>query len=106
MPSILSPAIGSGKRALIFILLIVVVSIIDSQFINIFYGTNLGSPSNYHLALFISLAIIASIINNTLLMYAKGNDIQATTTRPLLFRFAYIGTSSVRPRNDNTAPVS
>jgi hypothetical protein len=96
MESILNTTVGSSKRALIFISLIVVVSIVDSQFINAFYATNLGSPGNYHLVLFVSIVIIASIINAILMLYTKRNDIHATTSRPLLFRVAYIGTSSVQ----------
>jgi hypothetical protein len=96
MTSTLSTTIGSSKRALIFISLIVVITIIDSQFINAFYGTNLGNPSNFHLLLFISVVIIASVINTILLHFAKRNDAPATTSRPLLFRLAYIGTSAVQ----------
>jgi hypothetical protein len=96
MTSILSTVIGSSKRALVFISLIVVVTIIDSQFINAFYATNLGKPNNYHLLLFISLVIIVSIINIILLLFTKRNDIHATSSRPLLFRVAYVGTSAVQ----------
>ena len=88
--------VGSSKRALIFISLIVVVSIVDSQFINAFYGTNLGNPSNFHLLLFISFVIIASVITTILLLFAKRNDAPAATSQPLLFRLAYIGTSAVQ----------
>ena len=90
--SILTTTIGSSKRALIFISLIVVVTIVDSQFINAFYGTNLGTPSNYHLLLFISLAIIASVINAILILFAKRNDVQAQSSRSSLFRVSYIST--------------
>ena len=38
MVSIISTVIGSSKHALVLISLIVVVTIVDSQFINIFYG--------------------------------------------------------------------
>src|SRR5919197_2628365 len=96
MTSVLSTSIGSSKHALVFISLIVVITIIDSQFINAFYGTNLGNPSNFHLLLFISFVIIASVINTILMLFAKRNDAPATTSRPLLFRFAYIGTSAVQ----------
>jgi hypothetical protein len=84
------------NQALMLIALIVVITIIDSQFINIFYGTDLGKPSNYHLLLFISLVIVASIINTILLLFVKRNDIHATTSRPLLSRVAYIGTIAVQ----------
>jgi hypothetical protein len=96
MTSILSTAIGSSKRALVLTSLIVVATIVDSQFINVFYGTNLGSPGNYHLLLFISLVIIVSIINTILLRFTKRNDVHGTTSRPLLFRVAHIGTSTVQ----------
>ena len=92
MLSIVSTLSGS-KQALILISLIVVLTIVDSQFINIFYGTDLGTPSNLHLLLFASFVIVASIINTILLLFAKRNDIYSTTSRPLLFRVAYIGTS-------------
>jgi hypothetical protein len=92
----LSTTIGSSKRALVFISLIVAVTIIDSQFVNAFYGTNLGTPGNYHLLLFISLVIIVSIINIILILFTKRNDIHATTNRPLLFKFGYIGTSAIQ----------
>ena len=49
---IISAVSGSSKHALALISLIVVVTIVDSQFINIFYGTNLGTPGNLHLLLF------------------------------------------------------
>jgi hypothetical protein len=87
---------GSNKQALMLISLIVAVTIVDSQFINIFYGTELGTPGNLHLLLFVSFVIGASIINTILLLFAKRNDIQARTSRPSLFRVAYIGTSAVQ----------
>jgi hypothetical protein len=89
-------ALSSSKQALILISLIVVVTIVDSQFINIFYGTDLGTPGNLHLVLFASFVIVASIINTVLLLYSKRNDIYSTTSRPLLFRVAYICTSIVQ----------
>jgi uncharacterized membrane protein len=81
MTSIFSTVVGSSKRALVFISLIVVITVVDSQFINLFYGTNLETPGNYHLLLFISLVIIVSIINIILILFAKRNDIHATTSR-------------------------
>jgi hypothetical protein len=91
-----SAVIGSSKRALVLISAIVIITIVDSQFINAFYGTNLGTPGNYHLLLFTSIVIIVSIINTILLLFTKRNDIHATTNRPLLFRVAYVGTSAVQ----------
>ncbi len=95
MLSIVSVLSGS-KQALVLILLMAVVTIVDSQFINIFYGTDLGTPGNLHLLLFVSFVIIASIINTILLLFVKRNDIYSTTSRSLLFRVAYIGTSIVQ----------
>ena len=86
-------ALSGSKQALILISLMVVVTIVDSQFINIFYGTDLGTPGNLHLLLYASFVIVASIINTILLLFTKGNDIQSTTSRPLLLRVAYICTS-------------
>jgi hypothetical protein len=95
MLSIVS-ALSGSKQTLVLILLMVVVTIVDSQFINIFYGTELGTPGNLHLLLFVSFVIAASIINTILLLFAKRNDIHSTTIRPLLFRITYIGTSIVQ----------
>ena len=89
-------ALSGSKQALILISLMVVVTIVDSQFINIFYGTDLRTPGNLHLLLFASFVIVASIINTILLLFAKRNDIHSTTSRSLLFRAAYIGTSIVQ----------
>jgi hypothetical protein len=91
MTSILSTTAGSSKRALVLISVIFALTIMDSQFINAFYGTSsLGSPGNLHLLVFISFAIIAAIINTVLLLFVKRNDIQSRTTRSSLFRLAYI----------------
>jgi hypothetical protein len=59
--------LGSGKKALVVISLIVVITIVDSQFISLFYATNLGTPGNLHLLLFVSFVIVTSIINTILL---------------------------------------
>ncbi|HYX57028.1 MAG TPA: hypothetical protein VE818_12795 [Nitrososphaeraceae archaeon] len=89
-------ALSGSKQVLVLILLIIIVTIVDSQFINIFYGTDLGTPGNLHLLLFVSFVIVASIINTILLLFAKRNDVHSTTSRSLLFRAAYIGTSIVQ----------
>jgi hypothetical protein len=70
----------------------VISTIIDSQFIRVFYGTDLGTPGNFHFLLFVSLVLFASIINVVFIRFAKSNDTQARSTRPLLFRTAYICT--------------
>jgi hypothetical protein len=94
--TIWSPTIGGSKHAVIFISLIVAITIIDSQFINVFYGTNLGTPGNYHLLLYTSLVVAISIIGTLLLIYTKRNDIHPTSSRPLMFRVAHVGTSLVQ----------
>jgi hypothetical protein len=96
MISTLNAAVGSSKRALIFISFIVMITIIDSQFVNAFYGTNLGTPGRNHLLLYTSLVIMVSLINIILLLFVKRNDIRMTNSRLLLFRVAYIGTSIVQ----------
>jgi hypothetical protein len=88
--------IGSSKQTLILISIIVVVTIVDSQLINIFYGTDLDTPGDLHMLLFVALLIIASIISTTILLFVKRNDIHARTTRPSLFKAAYVGTSAVQ----------
>jgi hypothetical protein len=95
MLSIVNVLSGS-KQALVLVSLIVVLTIVDSQFINIFYGTDLRTPGNLHLLLFASFVIVASIINTILLLFVKRNDVHSTTSRSLLFRAAYIGTSIVQ----------
>jgi hypothetical protein len=96
MTSTLSTTIDSSKSALVLISVIVIVTIVDSQFVNAFYGTNLGSPGNLHFLLFVSFAILVSVVNTMLLRFAKTNDATATTSRPLLFKLAHIGTFIVQ----------
>lgn len=93
--------LGSGKQALTLISLIVVITIVDSQFINLFYATNLGVPGNLHFLLFVSFVIAASIINIVSLFFVKRNDIQKTTvfssnSRPLLLKVTSLGTTTVQ----------
>ena len=77
-------------------LVIVILTIIDSQFVNVFYGTDLGTPGNLHLLLFVSLIVIASIINTMSLGFVKSNDSRETTSRTLLHRIAYFGTVALQ----------
>jgi hypothetical protein len=95
MAYIFSPTIGS-KQALVLISIMVVITAVDSQFIHLFYGTKFGTPGNLHVLLFGFFIIVVSIINVKLLLFAKRNDEHAKTSRPLLFRFAYIITSTVQ----------
>jgi hypothetical protein len=95
MMSIVS-ALSSGKIVFILMLVIVILTIIDSQFVNVFYGTDLGTPGNMHLLLFVSLIVIASIINTMSLGFVKSNDRRETTNRILLHRIAYFGTVALQ----------
>jgi hypothetical protein len=95
MLSILRSVSGS-KLALVLVSLVVILTVVDSQFIKLFYGTDFGTPGPLHILLFVSFVIIASIINIILLFFAKANDVQARTSRSLLFRVAYTGTSIVQ----------
>jgi uncharacterized membrane protein YhaH (DUF805 family) len=87
---------GSVKQAAILISLIIVITVVDSQFINVFYATDFGTPSNMHLLLFVSFVILASITNTMLLLSVNRHDIQARISRRFLFRIAYIGTLGVQ----------
>jgi hypothetical protein len=91
MSSILS-VLSSTKFALVLISLIVVVTAVDSQFIRVFYTTDLGTPGNSQFVLFVSFVVFASIINIVLIRFAKSSDIQGRSSRSLLFRTAYICT--------------
>ena len=72
MMSIANVMTGS-KQALILISAILIISIVDSQFVNTFYGTDLDTPGNLHLVLFISFVIVVSVINILLLFFMKSN---------------------------------
>src|SRR5215467_12015899 len=91
MLSILNIISGS-KFSLLLVSLIAISTIIDSQFIRLFYTTDLGTPGNFHSLLFVSLVLFASIINILFIRFAKSNDTQARSSRPLLFRTAYLCT--------------
>src|ERR687889_309113 len=86
MLSIVS-ALSGSKQVLVLISLMIIVTIVDTQFINIFYGTDLGTPGNLHLLLYASFVIVASIINTILLLFAKRNDVHSTTSRSLLVSY-------------------
>jgi hypothetical protein len=82
--------------ALGLILVIVILTIVDSQFINVFYDTSLGTPGNLHFLLFVSLVVTASLINIISLGFAKTTEIRETTSRPLLHKVTYFGTTAVQ----------
>ena len=83
-------AVSNSKFALVLISLIAIVTALDSQFIRVFYATDLGTPGNIQILLFVSFVLFAFIISIVLMRFAKNNDTQARSSRPLLFRTAYI----------------
>jgi hypothetical protein len=72
--------------------LIAIATAVDSQFIRVFYATELGTPGNFQFLLFVLFALFASIISIVFIRFAKSNDTQARSSRPLIFRTAYICT--------------
>jgi hypothetical protein len=72
-----------SKWAFITISLVVILTVVDSEFIKLFYGTDLDAPGSYHLSLFLTFVIITSIINVTCLRYVRINDTEARTSRPV-----------------------
>ena len=84
--------VSRNKFAIVLVSLIVVVTTVDSQFIRVFYATQLGNPGVLHLSLFIVLVVVASIISVYLLRFTKRNDSEARRARPLLFKTAFIST--------------
>lgn len=88
--------ISSSKYALFLISTIAGLIILDFQFVNITYGTTLGTPNNYHLLLFLSLVICGSVINIILMSLANGSESQTRNIKPLLYRFGYFGTLLVQ----------
>lgn len=83
--------ISNSKLVMILIATTLLVTFVDSQFINLFYATGLGGSSNLNFILFISFTVVAFIINTFLLKLVKSNNIEAKITRPVLFRTVYFG---------------
>jgi hypothetical protein len=85
-------SVSDGKFVLILISLIAIVASVDSQFIRVFYATDLGTPGNFQFQLFVSLVLFVAILSMVLMRFAKRNDTHARSSRPLLFRTAFIST--------------
>ena len=84
--------VSDSKWAIITISIVVIMTVLDSEFIKLFYGTDLDSPGSFHLSLFLTFIIITSIINTACIRFVRNNDIEARTSRPVVFRIAYSGT--------------
>lgn len=91
MLSLISKA-GEIKTALILITVVLVITLVDSQFIRVFYPTELGNPGPLQFYLFVVLVVIASFISMCLLRFTKRNDVEARSSRPVLFKTAFIST--------------
>ena len=87
--------IGAIGGATLFISLIVGVAIVDSQFINIFYGTELSYPGTLHLSLFILFVIAASVANIVLLLFLNTGDFPIVVNRGFL-KIISLTTSAVQ----------
>ncbi|MGA7900761.1 MAG: hypothetical protein WCA39_18090 [Nitrososphaeraceae archaeon] len=87
--------IGAIGGATLFISLIVSIAIVDSQFINIFYGTELSYPGTLHLSLFILFVIAASVATVVLLLFLKSGDFPIVVNRGFL-KIIYLTTSAVQ----------
>ena len=82
----------NSSRAFITISIVVILTVVDSEFIKLFYGTDLDAPGSFHLSLFLTFIIVTSIINVACLRFVRINDLEARTSRPVVFRIAYSGT--------------
>jgi hypothetical protein len=88
--------VSDSKWAIITISIVVILTVVDSEFIKLFYGTDLDSPGSFHLSLFLMFIIITSIINIACLRFVRNNDIEARISRPVVFRIAYSGTFMIQ----------
>ena len=84
------------STALGLICVIVTLTIVDSQFVNVFYDTGLGTPGNFHFLLFLSLVVASLSINSILLVFVRRTNIRKTNSRPLLHGVTFFGTVAVQ----------
>ena len=88
--------ISNVQQALVVIALIAIITMVDSQFINVFYRTNLGTPNDFHTSLFVLFVTLALVINTILLNLIKRTDRQQKTIRHIPLNIAYIGTIAIQ----------
>ena len=60
-----------SKWAIITISIVVIMTILDSEFIKLFYGTDLDSPGSFHISLFLTFVVITSIINTACIRFVR-----------------------------------
>ena len=82
-------AISDVRQALVLISIIAIITMVDSQFISIFYRTSLGAPDDFHMALFVLFVSLALVANTILLNLVKKTDRQQRTFRRLALNAAY-----------------
>jgi hypothetical protein len=86
----------SIATALGLIFVIVILTIVDSQFVNVFYDTGLATPGNFHFLLFLLLVVASLSINAIILGFVRRTNIQKTSSRQLLHWVTFIGTVGVQ----------
>lgn len=79
------------KQAIVFVSVIAIITVIDSQFINFFYRTSLGIPSDLNESLFVAFVILTIIISTMLLWLGRSTNI---STR--ILKITYAGTVVVQ----------
>jgi hypothetical protein len=93
--SAISP-ISNVQQSLVLIALIAIITMVDSQFINVFYRTNLGTPDDFHMSLFILFVALSLVINTILLNLVKRTNRQQRTFGHIPLNAAYIGTMVIQ----------
>ena len=91
MLSAISP-ISNVQQSLVLIALIAIITMVDSQFINVFYRTNLGTPDDFHMSLFVLFVALALVIDTILLSLVKRTDRRQRTFGHIPLNVTYIGT--------------
>jgi hypothetical protein len=89
--SAISP-ISNVQQSLVLIALIAIITMVDSQFINVFYRTNLGTPDDFHMSLFVLFVALALVIDTILLSLVKRADRRQRTFGHIPLNVTYIGT--------------
>ena len=69
---------------------------VDSQFINVFYRTDLGTPNDFQMSLFVLFVALALVINTILLNLVKRTDRQQRIFGHIPLNAAYIGTIAIQ----------
>ena len=87
--------LGKPRNIIILICLVAGITIVDSQFISVFYGTNLAYPGTLHILLFISLVILSAIANTLVLLFTRSNAFHEVIGGRFVY-VVYLTTSAVQ----------